>query len=315
MNLTARAFVLGARLVPRLPGWLSAAVFRLVADVCSLTGLGGVRQLERNLSRAAPWARGRRLRRLTRDGMRSYMRYYQEALRLPAETPARLGQAVRVINDAHVREHLRGDRPVVMALGHSGNWDLAGAWSGQFLAPVLTVAERLEPPEVFQEFLELREHLGMTIVPLDSGGSTFRSLLRLTGGRQIVPLLADRDLSRQGVEVDLFGARARVAAGPATLALATGAPLVAVRISYERLRGARRQAAGRRWGLVVDFSDPIPVPEGRTTAESVEIMTQGWLDALAQGIATQPQDWHMLQPVFVDDLDPDRLVDVPGARG
>jgi len=304
----ARAFLFAARTVPRLPAWLSAATFRVIADLCTLIRIPGVNQLQRNLSRAAPWATGRRLRRLTRDGMRSYLRYYEEALRLPRATSAQLGQRVRVINDAEVRRYLQTGRPIVMALGHCGNWDLAGAWSGQYLAPVLTVAERLEPPEVFQEFLDLRSGLGMTIVPLEQSGATFRTLLRLTGGRQIVPLLADRDLSRNGIEVDLFGSRARVAAGPASLALATGAPLVVANIHYERLRGARRQAAGRRWGIVVEFSRMISPPPARDNATAIAQMTQEWVDELAQGIATHPEDWHMLQPVFVEDLDPDRRV-------
>ena len=124
-----------------------------------------------------------------------------------------------------------------------------GAWCTREIAPVTTVAERLEPEELFQEFVAFRESIGITILPLTGGGDVFRGLVRAArDGAGILPLLADRDLTSKGLEVDLFGHRARVAAGPAALAITTGAPLVTTVIYYERLRGAQRRAAGRRGG-------------------------------------------------------------------
>ena len=66
---------------------------------------------------------------------------------------------------------------MVVFLGHLGNWDLAGAWGTDDLAPVVTVAERLKPEEVYAEFLAFRESLGMPILPLTGGGDVF-ALLR-----------------------------------------------------------------------------------------------------------------------------------------
>lgn len=297
-----------ARVVPRLPGWLSAALFAGVADVASLTGVAGVEQLRANLARAVPDASPGELRRLTRCGMRSYMRYYEEALRLPAVPTERLAQRVRLVNGEWAQAEFAAGRPVVAALGHMGNWDLAGAWATQYLAPVVTVAERLRPEELFQGFLTFRRSLGMTIIPLDHDGSTFRNLLRAgRRGAQVIPLLADRDLSRSGVEVELLGEPARVAPGPAALALAINRPLAFVSITYERLHGPRRQAAGSRWGIVVEFSDPIPTPTDLPRERAIARMTQQWVDHLGDAVRAHPEDWHMLQPVFVADLDPARL--------
>ncbi|HLS74855.1 MAG TPA: phosphatidylinositol mannoside acyltransferase [Actinomycetaceae bacterium] len=304
-----RLLITAARVVPRLPAWLTGGIFAAVAEAAALTRTGGTTQLTANLARAVPQATPRQLRRLTRRGMRSYMRYYHDALRLPAATDVHLGQRVRTVNDAWVRAELTAGRPVVAALGHLGNWDLAGAWATRFLAPVVTVAEHLEPEELFQGFLDFRRGLGMTIIPLEKDGSTFRELLRhtRTGSGNLVPLLADRDLSRNGVEVQLLGERARVAPGPAALALATGSRLVSVGIHYERLRGARRVAAGSRWGIVVTFGDPIEAPADVAREQQVAWMTQRWVDELGVAIGEHPEDWHMLQPVFVADLDPARL--------
>ncbi len=303
-----RLLITAADVVPRLPAWLSAAVFAGVAVVATAAGIGGVRQLRANLARAVPDASPRELRRLTRRGMRSYMRYYEEALRLPGVSDAQLGARVRAVNAEWVKAEFAAGRPVVAALGHLGNWDLAGAWATRFLAHVVTVAEHLEPEELFQSFLDFRRGLGMTIIPLEKDGSTFRALLRETrSGAPIVPLLAARDLSRTSVDVELLGERARPVGGGPTLALATGNALCFVSIYYERLRGPRRRAAGSRWGIVIDFNEPIAVPSGVPREQAVAQMTQAWVDGLAAAVRAHPEDWHMLQPVFVADLDPARV--------
>ncbi|WP_066588585.1 phosphatidylinositol mannoside acyltransferase [Cellulomonas timonensis] len=307
-DLTAPLITLCWRLAGKVPEVVLRGASVIGADATWLLRGGGVRQLEANLRRVRPTASPRELRRLSRAGMRSYFRYFAEAFALSRLTPEQVAARVRPIALEEIEGALAADQPVVMALGHMGNWDLAGAWGTVRLAPVTTVAERLKPEELFQEFLDFRRGIGLTIIPLSGDGSVFRQLLRAARGpRAIIPLLADRDLSaRGGIEVDLFGARARVAAGPASLAIATGAPLVAVTISYERLRGERRRAAGSPWGIAIEFHPFVPVPQQGSSAEKVAAMTQAWVDSLADGITRAPQDWHMLQKVFVDDLDPQR---------
>ena len=280
----------------------------LGADVVWWRHGAGVRRLERNLARARPDDAPAAVRRLSRAAMRSYMRYYAEAFTLSSFTAAQTDARVRALGVEHLRAELDAGRSVVLSLGHCANWDLAGAWATRKIAPVTTVVERLEPERVFAEFLAFREGLGLEIVPLDgSGGEVFRRLVSAVkrGGR-LVPLIADRDLTARGVEVVWWGETARVAAGPAALASATGARLCPVTIHYERLDRARRRVAGSPWGIVVTFHPPLPVPAGLPRAEQVAALTQGWVDVVARGIAAHPEDWHMLQKVFVADLDPDR---------
>src|SRR5690606_30163606 len=140
------------------------------------------------------------------------------AFRLPARDPDALVRATRVVGDGPVRQALAEGRSVIAFLGHLGNWDMAGAWCTQNLGPVVTVAERLKPEQVFQDFLAFRESLGMTIIPLTGGGDVFARLTEATKQTAIIPLLADRDLTRSGIEVDFAGDRSRVAVGPAALA-------------------------------------------------------------------------------------------------
>jgi KDO2-lipid IV(A) lauroyltransferase len=186
-----------------------------------------------------------------------------------------------------------------MALPHMANWDHAGAWSTLALAPVTTVMERLEPEELFERFLHFRTKLGMEILPLSGGADLFGTLVRRLRKGGFVPLLADRDLTATGVPVTFFGETARMAAGPASLALVTGAALYPVTLHYERLP----PGAPARWGIVATFHPEVVPPEGERS-EQIGQMTQACADALAVGIRRHPQDWHMLQRVFVADLVP-----------
>jgi phosphatidylinositol dimannoside acyltransferase len=292
-------FTLGWRFVRALPERPAYLLFSLVAQVAWLRQGRGVRQLEANLARVVPDASPFRLKSLTRKGMHSYMRYWCDAFRLPDWTPERILTTCRLENDEPARAALAEGRGLVVALGHSGNWDHAGAWSTLALAPVTTVAERLQPEELFQRFLHFRQRLGMEILPLTGSGDLFGVLVRRLRKGGFVPLLADRDLTATGVPVTLFGETARMAAGPASLALVTGAALYPASIYYERLP----PGSPARWGVVCRFHREVVPPEGERS-EQIAAMTQACADAIADGIRTHPQDWHMLQRVFVADLVP-----------
>lgn len=308
---TASLFPLAWRTIRRIPAPVARGLFNTVAYVTWALRTSDVRQLERNLARVKRGASSRELRKISRRGMASYMRYYCEIFQLPNLSREQITARLRLRGDALEQAQADASEGLTFigALGHLGNWDMAGAWSCLNLAPVTTVAERIEPEELFQEFMSLRTDLGMNIIPLDEngGGGVYRQLLaaaRKTPG--LIPLLMDRDLTAGGVEVDFFGQRARMAAGPAALAISTGARLYPLGITYERLHGERRRRAGSPWGLVIHFPCIVPVPDDVPKSERVAIMVQGCADGLAGVIAEHPEDWHMLQKIFVADLDPER---------
>lgn len=295
---------LGFSAVRRMPERAAYALFDRVADVT--VARGGAARMRANYARVRPDLDDAALDSLVRDGMRRYLRYYCEAFRLPVLGPDELAARVRVEGDGPVREVLAADGSVVCFLGHLGNWDLAGAWGTVHLGPVTTVAERLEPEEVFREFLEFREGLGMTILPLTGGPDVFPALREAARRRGLIPLLADRDLTSRGVTVDFCGLPARMAPGPAALALAERRPLHPVSIRHER--------RGSGWGIVITFHPAVAVPTSGATREKVVAMTQACADALGAVVREHPADWHMLQRVFVDDLDPARLAASEVAR-
>jgi phosphatidylinositol dimannoside acyltransferase len=301
--LAERASLAGYRvgwhLVRRMPARLAYRTFDLIADVAWRRGGAGVRRLRSNYARVRPELGPEALDALVREGMRSYLRYWCDAFRLPDVGVDQLVQTHRAEGDVPVREQLATGRGAVMFLGHLGNWDSGGAWSTTQLAPVTTVAERLRPEELFAQFLAFRESLGMRIIPLTGGNDVFRELLSALRGGALVALLADRDLTQGGVEVDLCGLPARMAVGPAALAVSTGAALHPVSVHYEPATGL---PGGRRHRVVIRFHDRVPVPASGTTREKVQQMTQACADVIGAAIREHTQDWHMMQRVFVDDL-------------
>lgn len=286
----------GWRLVRLLPAAAAYRLFDGLADAAHRRNGTQVRRLRDNYARVRPELAPEELDRLTREGMRSYLRYWCDAFRLQDLDPAQLADAVRVEGDAPVRESLAAARGWVGFLGHLGNWDTAGAWATHHLAPVTTVAERLRPEALFRDFLRYREELGMTILPLAGGATVFRQLVRAVRDNAFVPLLADRDLTERGVDVVLCGHPARMAAGPASLALATGAPLHPVAIRYEQHPDRPPGPGSHR--IVITFG-PELVPGPGSRPEQVRALTQQCADFLGEHIRRHTEDWHMMQRVFV----------------
>ena len=292
-------------LVCRIPESWARWIFQVAGDIAWRRQGPGVQRLEANLRRViGPQASGKQLRALSRAAMRSYARYWMEVFRLPVISRERiLAQTVSFGHEQTAFQHLAAGRGVIFALPHMGNWEEAGAWiiargAGKFT----TVAERLKPESVYLRFLAFRESLGFEVLPASGGNSRFGILAQRLRAGGLVCLPADRDVTGGGTEVEFFGEKARMMGGPAALAVQTGAALMPVTLWYE----------GRDW--VAHIHEEIPVPEDGSRRDKVAAMTQEMARVFEAGIAAHPQDWHMLQRVFVADLDPVRLAAAEAAH-
>ena len=286
-RLVDLGYAAGWRLVRALPESMAEALFRRAADATWRRGGRPVRQLAANLARVIG---GPPDDTMVRDALRSYARYWMEAFRLPSLDRQTVVDTFRLHGRELIAEHLDVGRGVVLALPHSGNWDHAGAWAVAQGWPLTTVAERLRPESLFERFLAYRRSLGMEILPLTGGEQPpFEVLADRVQAGAAVPLLADRDLSARGVPVNFFGEPTRMPAGPAALAIRTGAPLFVATLWYEP-------------GMTCGRIDPIEVAESGTEAERIAVTTQRIADTMAARIAEHPVDWHMLQRLWLADL-------------
>lgn len=290
-NATALGYISGWRLVRLLPEPTARALFARFADEIYRRDGRGVQRLRANLARVRPGASDTELDELSHEAVRSYLRYWCESFRLPAWPMEDLVRRTRTVNEHLLREAYARGNGVVVPLPHMANWDWAGAWACATGMPLATVAERVRPERLYEEFVAYRKTLGMEILPLTGSSGrnpgTFDRLVEWVSSGGLVCLLADRDLSRTGVEVTLCGEPARMPRGPALLARRTGAPLIPATLAY----------AGT--DLVLTLHPEVPVAEGEA---GLVTMMQGVADAFTEGLRAAPQDWHMMQKVFVADL-------------
>ncbi len=290
------AYATGWSVVRGMPEWVARRQFDAVADATWLRSGKSVQRLQSNLARIRPDASEHELRMLTRAGVRSYFRYWCEVFQLPKMTVEQILRRVDVEGDSRLRAAVAAGNGLILSLPHMGNWDLAGAWLTGTGVPFTTVAERLKPESLFTRFVEFRESLGMEVIPLTGGEAPPYSILaeRLRAGG-VLCLLGDRDLTTSGIEVDFFGASARMPAGPAALAHDTGAVLLPVTLSNPT-----------RWRWSLFIHEQVPVPLDGDRAAKVHVMTQQVAQVFEQGIGKYPQDWHMLQRIWSADLGPNR---------
>jgi KDO2-lipid IV(A) lauroyltransferase len=284
-NAVASGYVAGWRLVRLLPESAALRLFEQVADSMYRREGSGVRRLRGNLARVRPDLDEAALDELTHAAVRSYLRYWTEAFRLPSWPIGDLVRRTRVVDEHLLREAYAEGRGVVVPLPHMANWDWAGAWACATGMPLTTVAERLRPERLYERFVAYRASLGMEILPAGDG-VTFATLLDRVRGGRLVCLLADRDMSRSGVDVELCGHTARMPRGPAELARRTGAPLVPATLHYDGPE------------MVVTIHPRVPHAEGEGGTAA---MMQAVADTFTSAFRAHPVDWHMMQRVFVAD--------------
>lgn len=245
--------------------------------------------IERNLRRVyGPELTGAALRRAVQRTLDSYARYWVESFRLPGATPAQLDANASADGYHRIEDACDTGTGPIIALPHLGGWEWAGFWvASVWEREVTVVVEALEPPELFEWFAELRESIGMHVVPLGPGAGS--AIVRAIKAGHVIALLSDRDIAGGGVEVEFFGERTTLPAGPATLALRTGAALLPTAIYFE--------GEGHR----VVVREAVPTERQGGLREDVARVTQLLAYELEALIRAAPEQWHLLQPNWPSD--------------
>ena len=284
-NIAAYAYFAGWRIVRWLPESTAYRLAYAAADFLTKRNGKNVSRLRSNLRRAKPEITALDLDLLVFDAMRSYMRYWCDTFRFPDWSPQRVRETVTVTNEHLLIDAIEAKTGVIVSLPHAGNWDHAGAYFCAKGINLVTVAERLKPEKLFLKFLEYRQAMGMEVLPLD--GRVLGTLAQRLRQGALVALVADRDLSRTGIDVNFFGGPSRMPAGPALLALKTNAPLITAFVSYTDS------------GIHIDFK-LIILPSAGTEAEKVSEIVQMTAKHFEEGISEHPEDRHMLQRIWTD---------------
>ncbi len=285
------AYRAGAGVARLIPQSLGEPVARAAARVMAAATPEKRRQVERNLGRATDGRlRGTALRRAVSATFDSYGRYWYELFHLRGDLDREELFADKNMVDGFDRivAGCETGTGSILALPHVGAWDYAGAWLSAQGYPPAVVVEPIEPPELFEWFADTRRRLGMEVIPLgpEAGGAVLRALR----DARVLCLLCDRDLTGDGIEVEFFGERTTLPAGPATLALRTGAPLLPCAV-YFRPRGGHH-------GIV---QPPVPAERQGRLREDVTRVTQDLAHRFEELIRDAPEQWHLLQPNWPSD--------------
>jgi lauroyl/myristoyl acyltransferase len=284
-NIAAYAYFAGWRIVRWLPEKSAYRLAYAVADFLTKRNGKNVSRLRSNLRRTKPDITPLDLDLLVVNAMRSYMRYWCDTFRFPDWSSERVRESVSVTNEHLLTDAIAAKTGVIVTLPHAGNWDHAGAYFCAKGIPLVTVAERLKPEKLFLKFLEYRQAMGMEVLPLD--GRVLGALAQRLRQGALVALVADRDLSRTGIDVEFFGGPSRMPAGPALLVLKTDAPLITAFVSYTES------------GIHIDFNE-VSIPTSGSDEAKVSQIVQNMAHLFETGISAYPQDWHMLQRIWTD---------------
>ena len=284
-NIAAWGYFVAWRILRWLPESFVYSRANSVADHLVKKNGKSVKRLRSNLARTQPNITALDLDRLTYKGMQSALRYWCDTFRFPDWSKERILGTVTCNDESILMDAVAAGKGAIITVPHCGNYDHAAAYFCARGAKIVTVAEHLKPEKLFKKFMQYRSDFGMESLPLD--GRVIPTLMQRIRTGCVVALAADRDLSKSGIDVNFFGGPARMPPGPALLAIRTGAPLISAYISYTQT------------GIHIDFTR-IELPTEGTENERVAALAQKSADLFAEGIAQYPQDWHMMQRIWID---------------
>jgi KDO2-lipid IV(A) lauroyltransferase len=276
------------RLVRLLPERSAYKLFEGVSVLAYSRNGKRVQRLRANYRKIKPNVNEEELEILVRAGLSSAMRYWCETFRISDWSRERILNSTMTKNEEFLFEPIRSQRGVIVAVPHAGNWDHAGAYFCAKGARVNTVAEHLKPEKLFRKFLAHRERMGMNVLDLNAGViGDLEKILREK--KEMVALVSDRDLSKSGIDVNFFGATARMPAGPAILAYNTGADLITAYVAY------------RPEGIEVFFTPPVHINNNVERSEEIVRVTQVIASRFEDAISKDLTSWHMQQRIFIDE--------------
>jgi KDO2-lipid IV(A) lauroyltransferase len=287
--LTVGGYRLGSLIARLTPGPVAQGAVSLLAPGIALSLRQRRLIIERHLKRVDPSLSGLALRRASQQAFDSYMRYYTESFRLPTLSRKHVLRTFSYDGYQHILTGLEKGKGVIVALPHLGGWEWAGRWMSEMGHRMTVIVEPLEPPELFDWFVKLRSDLGMNVVPL--GPSAGSAVLAALARNEIVCLLSDRDIQGNGVEVEFFGERTTLPAGPAMLGIRSGAVVVPTAVYFTKSVDGHH--------CVV--RPPLSLERTGGLRESVAAGTQALAHELEGLIRRAPEQWHLFQPNWPSD--------------
>jgi phosphatidylinositol dimannoside acyltransferase len=285
-RITYFAYRGSAAVLRVLPGPFSRAVGAGSGLVAWAVGRSRRRIVAENLSPVLGVAADDpRMRRVVRRAYSSYGVYWSDAARLTTADALRHPKRFHVEGGEKLWKAVGDGKGLILVLPHVGCWEAGAAWTSANGYPLTTVAEVLEPKELYDWFVERRKAYDLTVLPL-AAATVSRLLAELAVGN-VIALLADRDVGADGLQVKFFGRTTTVPGGPSLLALRSGAPVIPCAIYVERYG---------HYTLCIE--DPVDIARSGRVRDDVARVSQEIADAFERLISRRPEQWHVFQPFW-----------------
>ena len=287
--MTVAGYRLGSLVARLTPGFVAQGTAAVLAPGVALSQREKRAMFERHLRRVNPSVSRLAARQMSQQAFDSYIRYYAESFRLPNLSRKYVDRMFTVDGFDNIEKGLERGKGVILALPHLGGWEWAGRWMADRGHRMTVIVEPLQPPELFEWFADLRRSLGMNVVPL--GPEAAPSVLAALRRNEIVCLLCDRDIQGGGVEVNFFGEKTTLPAGPAMLGLRADAVVLPTAVYF----------TSRVDGHKAIVRPTLSMERNGGLRESVSLITQQLACELEWLIRRAPEQWHLFQPNWPSD--------------
>lgn len=184
----------------------------------------------------------------------------------------------------HLEAGLAKNHGVILASGHFGSTYMGGLALVSKTKKISAVADTFHPKKVDRLIRRTREARGFRLIPTTNA----RQIIRALRDNQLVVVMFDRPLPLdQGVPVSLFNRETALPAGPAVMALKTGATVVPAYI----FRNSDNTFSGKAF----------PAATANLTGDKswdVRAITQKLADSLEEVVRERPDQWSMFRPMW-----------------
>lgn len=223
------------------------------------------------------------LDRTTRGSFRTYARMILDVLRMRTMSFERLRQLITLEGLEHLEAGIARGKGIIAVLPHAGNWEPASNIIAFLPYRFLAVVDE---GVVSRAVAGSRQRAGMSVVEQSKAA---RPTIRALRQNSVVILVADLVKDFRAARVQLFGRETYLPAGPAYLAVRTGATVIPVI--------AIRQADNTS----VITVEPALYPDPRANpVDEAHRISQAIADYFQQVIRGHPEQWYPYRRLWTE---------------
>lgn len=221
-----------------------------------------------------------------RRSFHNYGRYIVDFVRADMIRDASVPTKIQFDRWAELDAAVAEGHGVLIVLMHVGNWEIGGRVLSQRGYRVNVIARSFEHHRFNQAVVDARQESGMRVIPAERATL---GIVRAMRRGEVLGILIDDPLEDGGVSVPFFGRQVMVPAGPARIALRTGARVLPSALVRDGTTSDVTRA-------LVDFSVRAEVTGDQE--RDVQTLTRRILESHERFIRAYPDQWFMFRRMW-----------------